>query len=541
MQQIKTCTTIVATLAVNMIGFSQNIGIGTVSPVAKLEVQQTASFSPAVLGVSDPGGVLNNGCGIRGINRADYGAAIEALATTNGSVAGFDGGGFGVLSRVGNNKSGVGTFSTNLISLKAVTETGIAVAANGGSGMALSTLGNIQLKGIGEADGKILTSDAEGNATWQPVTASQLGGWSITGNAGASSANFLGTTDNNPLRIKTNGIDRMTILGNGNVGIGLANPSSSKMEISSPDLPTSLIVRNTNTGENVVGIDARTGSASGYAIIGRALGAGSGYSIPLTTPAAIVGYAQGDNVGVAGFSYSGTGVYALSYTGDALYTSGDIRLTGIGHSAGKILVSDNMGYATWQNPPTLTLDQPSATGISQFEFRNAGVYRGAFGWSQADGRFFFYDGESGTNTMFINNGRMGIRRDATTNALEVGGEASKSTAGSWLGNSDARLKKNIFPVTNALDKLLQLKGVQYEWNDNKTGYPRPAGMQMGFTAQNVQEVFPEKVSTDAQGYLQTAYGTYDPLIVEAIRELKNENDLLKKELAEIKKLLQKNY
>ena len=133
---------------------------------------------------------------------------------------------------------------------------------------------------------------------------------------------------------------------------------------------------------------------------------------------------------------------------------------------------------------------------------------------------------------------MGVRREATTNVLEVGGEASKATAGSWLGNSDARLKKNIVPIENALGKLLQLQGINYEWNDTETGYPRPVGIQAGFTAQNVQQVFPAMVSTDAQGYLQTAYGTYDPLIVEAIRELKAENDLLKKELAGIKELLQ---
>ena len=80
---------------------------------------------------------------------------------------------------------------------------------------------------------------------------------------------------------------------------------------------------------------------------------------------------------------------------------------------------------------------------------------------------------------------------------------------------------------------------QYQWADNKTGIKRPEGIQMGFTAQNIQQVFPEAVTTDAQGYLQTAYGTYDALLVEAIRELKNENDLLKIEIGEIKRLLEK--
>ena len=114
-----------------------------------------------------------------------------------------------------------------------------------------------------------------------------------------------------------------------------------------------------------------------------------------------------------------------------------------------------------------------------------------------------------------------MRRDATTNEFEVNGNASKSSAGSWLGNSDARLKKDIQPLDDALQKIMQLKGITYQWNDNKTGIKRPEGIQMGFTAQNIKDIFPNEVSTDAQGFLQTAYGTYDALIVEAIKELKD--------------------
>lgn len=207
-----------------------------------------------------------------------------------------------------------------------------------------------------------------------------------------------------------------------------------------------------------------------------------------------------------------------------------------------ILKSGNTGIgidapaATLHVKEKMILDQPATSGLASIEWRSNNSYRGGLGFDHSADRFFFFDGESGQNVFFINNGRFGIRRDASTNALEVGGDASKSTAGSWLGNSDARLKKNIIPVTNALEKLLQLKGVQYEWNDHQTGYPRPTGMQMGFTAQNVQEVFPEKVSTDAQGFLQTAYGTYDPLLVEAIRELTKKVEALELKI----KLLQEN-
>ena len=55
----------------------------------------------------------------------------------------------------------------------------------------------------GSAAGHVLTSDAAGNGTWQPVNGG--GGWSLTGNAGTDPAiNFLGTTDNQPLELKVN-------------------------------------------------------------------------------------------------------------------------------------------------------------------------------------------------------------------------------------------------------------------------------------------------------------------------------------------------
>jgi hypothetical protein len=216
--------------------------------------------------------------------------------------------------------------------------------------------------------------------------------------------------------------------------------------------------------------------------------------------------------------------------------NGGLRLTGIGEATGKILVTNASSDATWQNPPKITLDQPSASGQSVIEFRNQGVYVGGFGWSEASSRYFLYDGPTNTNPLLIKNGRIGIgNRESTTNTLEVNGNASKATAGDWLANSDARLKKDIQPLQGALQKLLQLKGITYQWNDNTTGTNRPEGTQMGFTAQNIQQVFPQLVSADAQGFLQTAYGTYDALYVEAIKELLKKIEVLEEKVKALSK------
>jgi len=126
----------------------------------------------------------------------------------------------------------------------------------------------------------------------------------------------------------------------------------------------------------------------------------------------------------------------------------------------------------------------------------------------------------------MEDGKVGIGMIPSTNLLEVNGTASKTAAGDWLANSDARLKKDIKQMDSkaVLDKMLALKGITYYWNDTVTGSKRPTQLQYGFTAQNIQEVFPILVEEDNLGYLQTAYGTYDAMYVESMRALQQQID-----------------
>ena len=89
--------------------------------------------------------------------------------------------------------------------------------------------------------------------------------------------------------------------------------------------------------------------------------------------------------------------------------------------------------------------------------------------------------------------------------------------------SDIRLKTNISPIPNALDKLLQLNGILYTWKDPSKTQDR----QMGVIAQDVQKVFPEAVHADEQGILSVNYYMLIAPIIEGMKELKAENALLK--------------
>jgi len=70
-----------------------------------------------------------------------------------------------------------------------------------------------------------------------------------------------------------------------------------------------------------------------------------------------------------------------------------------------------------------------------------------------------------------------------------------------------------------LDKI---NGYYFHWN---TGINQKR--EVGFSAQEVNEVLPEVVSEGGDGYLSIEYGKMAPLIVEALKELKAENEKLK--------------
>lgn len=94
--------------------------------------------------------------------------------------------------------------------------------------------------------------------------------------------------------------------------------------------------------------------------------------------------------------------------------------------------------------------------------------------------------------------------------------------------SDKRLKKDIIKISNALDKVSSLQGVEYTWNqDLQKVYE---GKDAGVIAQEVEEVLPVAVVERENGYKAVKYDRLIPLLIEAIKELKEQNVSLKEEL-----------
>lgn len=98
--------------------------------------------------------------------------------------------------------------------------------------------------------------------------------------------------------------------------------------------------------------------------------------------------------------------------------------------------------------------------------------------------------------------------------------------------SDIRLKKNIEPLTNSLDKVLQLQGVKYDWieeNKNKNQ------ATIGLIAQDVEKVVPEVVvDYDIYSDLKDIqYSHLTALLIEAVKEQQEQINTLKETVQEL--------
>lgn len=120
--------------------------------------------------------------------------------------------------------------------------------------------------------------------------------------------------------------------------------------------------------------------------------------------------------------------------------------------------------------------------------------------------------------------------------LSLRGDGNAILAGTLTQSSDFRLKKNIQSITHVSQKINQIRGVYFDWQDDC----RSKNHQIGFIAQEIENVFPELVETDAKGFKSVAYANMSAVLVEAIKEQNQRINALERELSEMKSLLRNN-
>ena len=109
-------------------------------------------------------------------------------------------------------------------------------------------------------------------------------------------------------------------------------------------------------------------------------------------------------------------------------------------------------------------------------------------------------------------------------ALYVGGDIYSYAA------SDIRLKENLSKIDNSLEKLLKISGYQYHWNKiAQEMYPERTMLDVGIIAQEVKEIVPSAVVEREDGYLAVKYDKLIPLLIEAVKALKAEIEIMKRE------------
>ena len=169
-----------------------------------------------------------------------------------------------------------------------------------------------------------------------------------------------------------------------------------------------------------------------------------------------------------------------------------------------------------ENADTLTLSNSGTAGMTirstssncHIYFSDAtsgaGEYVGQLGYNHGSDYMFFHTGGS-------------ERLRANSSGITVTGTVDSA--------SDVILKENIKTIDNALDKVTKLRGVEYDYKDNKKH-------SIGVIAQEVEEVLPELVNGSEQK--SVAYGNIAAVLIEAIKEQNEVINKMKKEIEDLK-------
>ena len=224
-----------------------------------------------------------------------------------------------------------------------------------------------------------------------------------------------------------------------------------------------------------------------------------------------------------------------------------------------ISASGNVGVGTGTPTALLSVFKNQATGTEiRIDNADAAGFAGLYlngGFSLATGGLVQYNNNTGAKNLFVatggsdplhfgtNNairmtvlptsGNVGIATSAPTDTLSVNGTASKPGGGSWAVFSDERLKTIKGRYTRGLRAALQLQPIRFEYKQNNALGLKSEAENIGFGAQALQEIIPEAVTRNANGYLQV---NNDPIIwtmLNAIKEQQKEIEQLKQQVRKL--------
>jgi hypothetical protein len=289
--------------------------------------------------------------------------------------------------------------------------------------------------------------------------------------------------------------------GTGNVGIGTTSPST-QLHISGTTTNITLTDTTYNRTSNIGYIDSANlyfaNDAGSNTYIGR-------YN------AVFLCY-NGGNVVVGSSTDAG---YKLDVHGEILGRD-DIRIL---NTYALIL---NGSDANWRIGRNTITDSGWLTGnTTQIVVSNASSGQGFQVVNSGGTALFEVEGISGYTRISISLG-VGVNPSGTTGRIDASNDIVA------FSTSDRRLKENITPIANALDKVKALTGVEFDWKEETKHVHGYEGHDSGVIAQEVKEIMPTAIRENESGYLSVRYEKLIGLLIEAVKEQQAEIDALKK-------------
>lgn len=548
---MKSIYTIASLLLFSIIANAQNVGIGTPSPNQKLEVAGWIELGNQTEGTTGTAGSIRYHSVSKRIQYFDGTSWIDLLPAT---AAGDDDWLFSGVNLYNGNTGNIGMGTTSFT--EKVNIGGDLRVLGSGSTIGLSTVANgaIIVDNTLGLDGNEIMFDIQAN---------------------------IGTVGAQDVIFHTNGSSKMTLAANGNLGIGISPPQqklhvSGNARISGIASGANGALVRTNTSGDLI-ITNFSGSSSDVLLGNGTFGPGSSFADNLGNHTATTNLNMNtreiDNIVYADFGQiEGYGVrfwssdnYKISMGNSAEYKygpvtdysikmsmnstagrgwtwgilgatpvaalnnagnmqiNGDFTVVGadinVGTNGEKIFatgddirISSNSGYID-------IIPADGSHGIILRDYTGASSdwtgFRHVNNGSLDRLEFSVANGGYGSGLVLRQDNRVGIGVTAPGYSLHVSG---KIKSDGITETSDIRLKKNILGIDNALEKLLQLNGVTYNWRvDEFPQFKLSEGTQIGVIAQDIQKLFPEVVNTDDEGYLSVEYSHLVPVLIEAIK------------------------
>ena len=126
---------------------------------------------------------------------------------------------------------------------------------------------------------------------------------------------------------------------------------------------------------------------------------------------------------------------------------------------------------------------------------------------------------------------LGIGMAPTTTAGEINASADIIA----FSSSDERLKDNVTPISDPIEKLSKIGGYEFDWKDNDEC--SHTGHDVGVIAQEIEQVLPDIVTTRDSGYKAVKYEKLTALLIEVTKSQQTQIDELKHQVEQLSKQL----